>query len=92
MVSRNFSGRYADGASNQGAVLAYGAVDTGKVAVMLVNTGGAQTCAVALAAGSATGACAVSIDAGLKVSMTQEVPARTSMVLVFDGRGSSPSA
>ena len=43
MVSKNFSGSYADGRSNVATLYAFGAVDTTKIVVMVINQGGAQT-------------------------------------------------
>ncbi|MFC4146220.1 discoidin domain-containing protein [Micromonospora mangrovi] len=87
LVSQNFTGRYADGTSNVSTMRTYGAVDGGKVAVMLVNVGGKQTCKVRLNTDGQTGGCTVDIGAGLKVTHTQTIGAATSMVLVFDKSG-----
>jgi hypothetical protein len=90
MVSQNFSGFYADGSTNQGDIRPYGAVDSGKnqISVMLVNVGGgAQTCNVRLNGDAAGGGCSVNIAAGVPVTYTQTIGAKTSMVLVFNSQG-----
>ncbi|MFC4150076.1 hypothetical protein ACFO0M_27800 [Micromonospora mangrovi] len=87
MVSRNFSGTYVDGTSTSTAMRTYGAVDTDKIAVMLVNVGGAQTCSVRLNSDAVGGGCTVNIGANTPVTFTQAIGAQTSMVLVFNRQG-----
>jgi hypothetical protein len=87
MVSNNFSGFYADGQTSTGNLYTYGAVDADKIAVMLINEGGAVTCNVRLNEDAVGGGCQVYIDAGTPVTLAQAIPAETSMVLVFDRAG-----
>jgi hypothetical protein len=55
--------------------------------VMLINTGGAQTCGVRLDNTTQAGGCTVNIDAGVPVTFNQAIPGATSMVLVFNSQG-----
>ncbi|MCI4066241.1 malectin domain-containing carbohydrate-binding protein [Micromonospora sp. R77] len=87
MVSKNFSGTYVDGTSNVSALRTYGAVDTDKIAVMLINVGGAQTCTVRLNNDAVSGGCTVNIGANTPITFTQAIGAQTSMVLVFNRQG-----
>jgi len=64
-----------------------GAVDSTKIAVMLINVGGAQTCTVRLNGDAIGGSCTVNIQAGTPVSFTQSIGGTTSMVLVFNTAG-----
>ena len=87
MVSQNFSGIYVNGASNVGTMRTYGAVDTSKIAAMLVNVGSAQTCSVRLNNDVITGSCQVNIDADIPVTSSQTIGGQTTIVLVFNLQG-----
>ena len=87
MVSQNFAGTYADGRSNISSLHAFGAFDSTKLAVMLVNQGGAQTCNVRLNTNTVSGSCQINIDAGTAVTLPQTIGATTTMVLVFNRQG-----
>ena len=87
MVSKNFSGTYADGTSNVTNLYAFGAVDTNKIVVMLVNQGGAQTCSVRLNNDAVTGSCQVHISADTAMTYTQAIAGTTTVVLAFDRQG-----
>jgi len=87
MISRNFSGNYADGVTNIGSLYAFGAVDTSKIVVMLVNQGGAQTCNVRLNNDATTGSCQVRVNAATPITFSQSIGGTTSMVLVFNRQG-----
>ncbi|MBN1362012.1 MAG: hypothetical protein JW993_15560 [Sedimentisphaerales bacterium] len=87
MISQNFSGRYADGRCNVPTLRAYSAVDTDKIAVMLINVGDSQTSNVRLNNDPVDDSCQVNIDAGVAITLVQRIGAHTSMVLVFDRQG-----
>ncbi len=87
LISQNFAGTYADGKSNIGNLYAFGAFDSSKIVVMLINQGGAQTCNVRLNNDAVSGSCQVNIGASTAVTSSQAIGASTSMVLVFSRQG-----
>lgn len=67
---------------NVGSMRTYGAVSSDKIAVMLINVGGAQTCNVRLNGDNAGSGCTVNIAANTPVTFPQSIGAQTSMVLI----------
>ena len=87
MVSQNFSGDYANGNTNVNGLYSFGAVDFDRIVVMMINTGGAQTCNVRLNNDAAGGGCAINIDAGTAVTHSQSIAGNTTLMLIFNRQG-----